>query len=160
MPYEFPQDTADLLVLGLEFDTDPAGVGYPAGGVENTANDPIFDSLINTVSPTILVKRQTVATSAIFNAVVPSERQGLSPQQSDWFRDMLTLGQISPATQSGIVAELVEVLFGPQADSHASLMTLFTEPGSRLKQMQQDGLLSKVNSFTVSTPGQIRAART
>lgn len=159
MPYEFPQDTADLLVLGLEFDNDPAGVGYPSGGVENTANDPIFDSLINTVSPTILVKRQTVATSAIFNAVVPSESQALSPQQAEWFRNLLLLGQVSPVTQSSIIAELVDVMFGAQTDSHAALMTLFTEPGSRLKQMQQDGLLSKVNSFTVSTPGNIRAAR-
>lgn len=159
MPYEFPQDTADLLVLGLEFDNDPAGIGYPSGGVENTGNDPAFDSLINTVSPSILVKRQTVTTGAILNAIMPSEYQSMSPQQSGWVRDMLTLGQISPATQASIVSELVDVVFGPQTDSHAALMALFTEPGSRLKQMQQAGLLSKVNSFTVSTPGQIRVAR-
>lgn len=158
MPYIFPEDTADLLALGLEFDNDPMELGYPAGGVENTDNDAPFAAMITAVNDLIQVLKQSVPTADIFNATDPIEKQSLSPQQAAWYSDMLNLGQINPSKHSATIAEL-ERQFGEGTQSRAAFQTLLREKGSRLLQMFQQGTLSRFDSFTASTPGNIRAAR-
>lgn len=159
MPYEYPQDEADLLVLGLEFDNDPAEIGYPAGGAENTANDVPFADAINETREDVQVKRRSVATSEIAGAIDPSAHEALSAEQARWLHDcVLSIGTLDALTATAAVGGLNE-RFPDQTATGSRIRSLLTRSGTRLEQMQQLGLLSRVDSFTVSTPGNIRAAR-
>lgn len=149
----------DLIALGLEFDNDPKGLGYPAGGVENAANDVPFAEAINLVRDTLKVKRRSVASSEIAGAIEPNEHEALSDGQKQWLKDcVLDVGTIDAFT-SVAVRGLTE-RFPANTSTGARLPSLFDKSASRLEQMFQEGLISEVGNFTPSTPGQIRAART
>lgn len=151
--------TADLLALGMEFDNDPATLGYPEGGVENTANDVPFADAINLTRDTLTVKRTSVAASEIAGAIEPTEHQALSSEQARWLKDcVLDVGTVNAFKASAAVAGIAEI-FPPNTTGGPRIAALLVRPGSRLEQMFQEGLISEVGSFTPSTPGQIRSAR-
>ena len=153
-----PYTTADLLALGLEFDNDPAGIGYPSGGVENTSNDVPFWEAITLTRPTIAVLKTSLPSSAIAGVMRAEDHEALSDGQARWLKDcVLDVNTINPSTSPNIITGIAERL--GNTPSGAAIAALFSRPGSRLEKMYQDGTISEVGNFTPSTPGQIRAAR-
>lgn len=151
--------TSDLLALGLEFDNDPAGLGYPAGGVENTANDVPFSDAINLVRESLQIKKRSLATSAIAGVIDPTEHEALSDAQARWLKDcVLDVGTIDVLTATQAV-EGLKLRFPTNTSSGVAIRALFTQAGNRLQQMFEQGLISEIGSFTSSIPGAIRSAR-
>lgn len=136
---------ADLLALKSELIHDPAGLGLNT----QAANDEANANKLNAVYPTddgyvktLSVKKTSLRTSDIFNAVDPIEHQGLSSQQERWFSDMLTLGQINPSRDTGIIAGL-DGMFSVGSASRTAYTAMFNTAGSRVQQLYQAGTLSQ-----------------
>lgn len=142
---------ADLLALKAELTNDPASLGLTTLPADDEANA----NKLNEVRATISVKKRSVTTAAIFNAIDPIEHQALSDQQARWLGQVLTLGQIDPFT-SGVILDGINEMFAANTVTRPAVAALMNESGSRIEKMFQDGTLSQ--SGTV-TPSDIANAR-
>ncbi len=143
---------ADLLAIKAELSADPAHLGLTTLAADDAANA----TKLNAVAA-LIVKKRSLATAAIFNAVDPIEYQGLTDQQAKWFGAMLSLSQIDPFVNTGIVAGL-DGMFASESASRPAYTALLTQPGSRMNQMFQAGLLTALYTITPSDVANARAA--
>lgn len=143
---------ADLLAIKAELTNDPLSLGYPS---LDPANDEANANALNLVRETINVKKRSLPTSKVFNAISPLEFQALSPQQQAWVDSMLRLGQIDPFTDTGTMGGLDDC-FSAESDSRGAIATAASEKGNRINQLFQAGTLSQ-NLF--ATPSDVANAR-
>ncbi len=142
---------ADYLALKSELATDPKHLGLTVVATDDEANA----NKLNAVAA-LLVSKRSLSTTDIFNAVDPLEHQALTTQQERWFAAMLTLGQIDPFVDDSIVSGL-DGMFGPSSASRPAYHALLKEPGSRVTQMFQAGVLSQDVPLS---PSDVATART
>lgn len=149
------RSAADLAALKAELTNDPKNLGLTLV----VEDDAVNAAKLSDVSPTLLVKRRSVGTNTIFNATTPLERQALTEQQARDFTWILSLSQFDPFKDNNIVAALVgdmEGMFSGASDSSVAIKASFTQPGSRIEQMYQEGLLEEGGDVT---PSDIALAR-
>jgi hypothetical protein len=148
-----PFTNDDLLAIKAELTNDPLNIDLDT----NPAHDEDNANALNLVRSTITVKKRSLATSRLFNAVDPIEYQALSPQQQAWFDALLRLGQIDPFSDTGIMDGLDDC-FSAESDSRASILAESQETGSRITQLFQAGTLSRDDNVTPSDIANARAA--
>ncbi len=151
---------ADLLAIKSELTLDPKGLGLDTVAAHDEANA----NKLNAAYPgddgyvkVLAVKKTSLRTSDIFNAIDPVEHQSLSSQQERWLSEMLTLGQINPSSDSGIIAGL-DGMFSNNSASRTAYTALFTQPGSRVAQLYQAGTISFGGNVTPSDVANARQA--
>lgn len=151
---------ADLLVIKSELTHDPRGLGLDTVAAHDEQNA----NKLNAVYPgddgyvkTLTVKKSSLRTADIFNAIDPIEHQSLSGQQERWLSEMLTLGQINPSTDDGIIAGL-DGMFAADSLSRTAYTALLTQPGSRIAQLFQAGTISFNGNVTPSDVANARNA--
>ncbi len=136
---------ADKLAVKSELTHDPAGLGLTTLAANDEANANKLNAVYSGdpgYVKTLTVKKTSLRTSDIFNAIDPVEHQGLSTQQERWLSEMLTLGQINPSQDSGIVAGL-DGMFAANSISRPAYTALLNTVGSRAQQLYQAGTLSQ-----------------
>jgi hypothetical protein len=145
------RSAADLAALKTELTTDPKALGLTVLPADDAAN---ADKL-NAVKATTLIKRRWLTTAEILNAIDPIEHQGLSEPQARWLSAVLLLQQIDPFKQQSLT-DGVEEMFSPTSTSLAAFTAILTEPGNRIDQMYQAGLLEVGGTVTPSDVAQAR----
>jgi hypothetical protein len=135
----------DLLAIKAEITNDPLSLGL----VANHTNDEANANALNLVRPTISVKKRTLDTADLFNAYDSVEHQALSDQQARYLGQVNDLKTIFPDRNANIVTGIKEV-FGQNAVSRASVDAVMVEPGSRMRQLYQQGTLSQDATLTTS----------
>lgn len=144
---------SDLLALKQELTNDPKSLGLTLLAADDEANA----NKLNAVSALLPVKKRALTTAAIFNCIAAGEHQALSPQQARWLDAVLTLGQIDPFINAGIVDGLQE-MFSEQTASRPNIDAALVQPGSRVSQLYQGGALSVDVTLTPSDIAQARSA--
>lgn len=150
-------DNASLLAIKSELTNDPQALGLDT----NPAHDEANANALNLVRQTISIKKRWLSTADLFNAVSPLEHQALTDQQSRYLTAVLELGQFDPFTNATIVDGLIGAqngMFGAQSDSNPAIAAALVQPGSRVQQMYQAGLLSSGNDLSPSDIANARAA--
>lgn len=147
---------SDLLALKNELTTDPKTLGLTTLAADDAAN---ADKL-NLVRVALQIKKTSLTTRELFNAVDPIEDQAMSNAQDRWFSEMLTLGQINPSSDQTILDGLIGPggIFGSSSKSYAAINALLLHSGNRIDQMFQTGLLSKGGTVTPSDVANARNA--
>lgn len=146
------RSNAYLLALKAELTNDPRSLELDT----NPAHDEANADKLNAVAA-LLVKRRSLSTADLFNAIDPIEHQSLSDQQARWLGAVLSLGQVDPSTDDVLIAGL-DQMFGADSTSRPAYTALLTEPGSRVTQMFQAGLLDEGNQVTPSDVANARQA--
>lgn len=147
---------ADLLALGVAIDADYLGLGFLP--VNDGANDPHNTNLMNAVSAAIQIERQDVPFSEVARAIVRTEYNAATLADRQWIDLQSNTGLIDARQGSEQRIGLLGI-FGAGTDTRVLLAALLTRDGSALESLLQDGTISALDTFTVSVPGQIRAAR-
>lgn len=144
---------ADLLALKAELTNDPADLGLTTAVEDDEANA----NKLNLVRETISVRKRTVASSCLFNAIDPLEYQALSSQQQKWMDTLLSLGQFDPFIDTGTVSGL-RAVFAQNSTSRPEIEALILQSGSRIEQLFQAGTVSELRSVTPSDVANARNA--
>lgn len=151
---------ADLLNIKAELTNDPKALGLTTNAVDDEANADKLNA-VRSGDPgfvkTLPVLRQSLTTRAIFNAVDPIEHQQLSAGQLQWYAEMLTLGQINPSTDSGIIDGL-DGMFSENSVSRPAYRALLSQDGNRITQLYQAGAVSVNQTVTPSDVANARQA--
>lgn len=149
------RSNADLAALKDELTNDPKNLGLTLLEADDAEN---ADKL-TAVSPSILVKRRSLGTNTLFDATRALERQSLTEQQARDLSWILQLGQIDPFADTNTMETLIgdqAGMFGAESESRAAIEAAIMQPGSRVEQMFQEGLLSVGGDLS---PSDVAAAR-
>lgn len=147
------RSNADLLALKAELTNDPADLGLTVAPEDDEANA----NALNLVRETISVRKRSLSTAALFNAIDPLEHQSLTDQQSRYLTAVLELGQIDPLMADNIVDGL-NGMFAAESTSRPAYTALLNQPGSRIDQLYQAGTLEQGGSVTPSDIANARNA--
>jgi hypothetical protein len=145
------RSASDLAAIKAELTNDPTGLGLTSLPEDDAANA----EKLNAVNPTTLIMRRWVTTPEILNEIPSGDHQGLSEQQHRYLSDVLSLGQIDPFKNSNLVCGICD-LFAAESGSREALEAVMKEPGNRIDQMYQQGLLEVGGTVTPSDVAQAR----
>lgn len=147
---------SDLLAIKAELTNDPKTLGLTTSSADDESNANKLSAVFPTdpgYVKTLPVKRAMLPVRGIFNVVSVAEHTEMSPQQASYFSDLMLLGQINPAEDQNTTDALLAIF-----PENAAIAPLFTQPGTRITQLFQDGLLSHGGSVTPSDVSDARAA--
>lgn len=148
-----PRSSADLLALKAELTNDPSTLGLTTLPADDAANA----TKLNLVRETISIKKRSLPTATIFNAIDPLEHQALSSQQSRWLEALLSLNNIDPFLAGNTISGLND-LFSAESNSRPAIEATLTQTGNRIDKLFQDGLLVVGGTVTASDIAQARVA--
>lgn len=147
------RSNADLLAIKAELTNDPLNLGLTTNAVDDEANA----NLLNLERETIQIKRRSVSTAELFNAVDPLEHQALTDQQSRWLSAVLLLGQFDAFLATNILSGL-DGMFSAQSTSRPAYTAVTKTAGNRIDQLYQAGTLEVGGTLTPSDVAQARNA--
>lgn len=148
------RSNADLLALKAELTNDPEELGLTAPpAVDDVGNA----EALNQVRDTLQIDREAIPMSEIAKQVDRDEWNALSQADRDWLLFVGSDGSVNPKA-GGEVREGMLQLFANGSETRTNLLTILTEPASRIEHMFQNGLLEQGGTVTPSDIANARNA--
>lgn len=121
----------DLAALKAELVTDPASLGYSAGG--GLADHKADAERLNSLATGRTRDRQVVATSEILEAATIAELRALNATDREMFKIILSVGTVR--LDNTRVRVMLTDMFGPETTTRANVAALQSEPISRATEL-------------------------
>lgn len=106
---------ANLQPLLAELTADPEGRGYATMTVEQ---------VVSSLTAPISIERGTLTSGEIYNAIVPADFVGLTDENRQYVRDILSLGSVDVSIGTNARDVLVSVFAGKQTLTNLAALVL------------------------------------
>lgn len=144
---------ADLLAIKAELTNDPKALGLTLLAADDESNA----NKLNEVSALTPIDREAIPVSEVVLSVDSDEFLALSEGQQRYLLFITNAGVVNPKSGNEVREALLQY-FSAQSETRGKLLTLVTEPASRITQLFKLGTLSQGVAVTPSDVANARNA--